>query len=49
MLSWQYGLSSLDVVRDYPKSGLDSVEMVRMLKMVRSSAIEASAQASEPG
>ena len=33
------------VARDYPKSGLDSVEMVRMLKIVRSSAIKARTQA----
>ena len=33
------------VARDYPKSGLDSVEMVRMLKVVKSSAIKARTQA----
>ena len=33
------------VARDYPKSGLDSVEMIRMLKMVKSSAIKARTQA----
>ena len=33
------------VARDYPKSGLDSVEMVRMLKIVKSSAIKARTQA----
>ncbi len=33
------------VARDYPKSGLDGVEMVRMLKIVKSSAIKARTQA----
>ena len=33
------------VARDYPKSGLDSVEMIRMLKIVKSSAIKARTQA----
>ena len=33
------------VARDYPESGLDKVEMVRMLKIVKSSAIKARTQA----
>ncbi len=33
------------VARDQPKSGLDSVEMIRMLKIVKSSAIKARTQA----
>ena len=33
------------VARDYPKSGLDRVEMIRMLKIVKSSAIKARTQA----
>ena len=33
------------VARDYPKSGLDSVEMIRMLKVVKDSAIKARTQA----
>ena len=33
------------VARDYPKSGLDSVEMIRMLKVVKDSAVKARTQA----
>ena len=33
------------VARDYPKSGLDNVEMIRMLKIVKDSAIKARTQA----
>ena len=33
------------VARDYPKSGLDTVEMIRMLKIVKSSAMKARTQA----
>ena len=33
------------VARDYPKSGLDTVEMIRMLKVVKSSAMKARTQA----
>ena len=33
------------VAKDYPKSGLDNVEMIRMLKIVRASAIKARTQA----
>ena len=33
------------VARDYPKLGLDKVEMIRMLKIVKDSAIKARTQA----
>ena len=33
------------VARDYPKSGLDRVEMIRMLKIIKDSAIKARTQA----
>ena len=33
------------VAKDYPKSGLDNVEMIRMLKIVKDPAIKARTQA----
>ena len=43
MPRWRHVLAG--VARDHPKSGVDRVEMVRMLKIVKDSAIKARTQA----
>ena len=45
MPRWRARSVLAGVARDHPKSGVDRVEMVRMLKIVKDSAIKARTQA----